>query len=392
MKLITPTLIAIIAIEVALMSAAHAGEWYYKTTASSNVEADNNKRLRSENEKGVVGVNTRVDIKLSNVTEISEVYIRGALRSVRYDGGDERGVDTDDQLLYAGGRWNGERSQLTVDGEYLRQSSQFTELQDTGFFEDVNRRVDKSLSTQYSYTLLEQTQVFAGANYTEVDFPNSIPVSLTEYSVESVNAGLVHNFDPLNYVTLSVFNSNYEADTFVSDVETNGVNVRYDKTIDEMWKGYAQIGYRKSNFKNQEFGIDVRDDDTGTSYDVGATRQSQVSKVSVEASKSLEPSADGDVNERTGIKVAYRRSFSDRLSSRIAMNWFEDESVNNDQESDREYWTLSLGADYRLTQKWYLTSLVRHRDQKTDNDVNSSHADSSAVIIGIRFNGQNNRI
>lgn len=375
-----------------LINVAHAGEWYYQTTASSNMEADSNKRLRSEDEKGVVGVNARVDIKLSNVTEISEVYVRGALRSVRYDGDDERGVDTDDQLLYAGGRWDGERSRLTIDGEFLRQSSQFTELQDTGFFEDVNRRVDKSISSQYSYTVLEDTQVFAGASYTEVDFPNSIPASLTEYSVESVNTGIVYNFDELNYVTLSLFNSNYEADTFVSDVETNGGNVRYDKTFNELWRGYAQVGYRKSNFKNEMLGMTVRDDDTGASYEVGATKQTQVSSMSIEASNSLEPSADGDVNERTGVSFGYRRSFSDRLSSRVDLSWFEDESVNNDQDSDREFWTLSLGADYQLARKWYLTGQVRHRDQKVDNDDNSTNADSDAVIIGIRYSGQNNRI
>jgi|GEM_PF-3649547 len=374
------------------MNAVYAGEWYYQTTASSSLEADSNKRLRSEDEKGVLGVDSRVDIKLSNVTEISEVYVRGALRSVRYDGDDDRGVDTDDQLLYAGGRWDGERSQLTIDGEYLRQSSQFTELQDTGFLEDVNRRVDKSISTQYNYTVIEDTQVFAGASYSEVDFPNSIPVSLTEYSVESVNAGVVHNFDQLNYVTLSLFNSNYEADTFVSDVETNGGNIRYDKTFNELWNGYAQVGYRKSNFKNEVSGMTVRDDDTGTSYDVGATRQTQVSTMSVEVSNSLEPSADGDVNERTEVSFAYQRSHSDRFSSGVDVSWFEDESVNNDQDSDREYWTLTLGADYRLAQKWYLTGQLRHRDQKIDNDVNDTSADSDAVIIGIRYSGHKNRI
>ncbi|MFK7794683.1 MAG: hypothetical protein AB8B89_04980 [Gammaproteobacteria bacterium] len=392
MNLKISSLVLVASIVIPLINIVHAGEWYYQTTASSNVEADSNKRLRSEDEESVLGVNARIDIKLSNVTEISEVYVRGALRSVRYDGDDDRGVDTDDQLLYAGGRWDGERSQLTIDGEFLRQSSQFTELEDSGFFEDVNRRVDKSISSQYSYTLLEDTQVFAGASYREVDFPNSIPVSLTEYSIESVNAGIVYNFDPLNSVTLNVFNSNYEADTFVSDVETNGGSIRYDKTINELWQGYAQIGYRKSNFKNEVLGVTVRDDDTGASYDVGATRQTQVSTMSVEASNSLEPSADGDVNERTEISFAYRRSFNDRLSGRVNLAWFEDESVNNDQDSDREFWTISLGTDYRLTQKWFLTGQLRHRDQKIDNDVDSTNADSDAVIIGIRYNGQNNRI
>jgi hypothetical protein len=392
MNIISFAFITIISIAASFVSVTHAGEWYYQTTVTSDFVGDDNLRLRTEDEKGTVGADARVDIKLSNVTEISEVYVRGALRSVRYDGGDDRGADTDDQLLYAGGHWDGERSRLTIDGEFLRQSSLYTELEDTGFLEDTQRRVDKSLSSQYNYTVIEDTQVFAGATYKEVEFPNGVPVSLTEYSVDSVNTGIVHNFDSLNYVTLSLIHSNYEADTFVSDVETNGANIRYDKTIDELWSGYAQMGYRKSNFKNEEFGMIVRDDDTGNTYDVGVTRQSEISTFAIEASNSIEPSADGDVNERTAVRFNYRRSFSDRFSSDVDLYWFEDESINNDQEEDREYWTLSIGADYRLAQKWYLTGQARHRDQQFDNDIDSTDAESNAVIIGIKYSGQNNRI
>ncbi|MDW3094299.1 MAG: hypothetical protein R8G33_01370 [Gammaproteobacteria bacterium] len=372
---------------------ARADGWFYQTSMSTNLEADDNKRLRSENEKGVVGANAKVDIKLSNVTEISEVYVRGALRSVRYDGDDDRAADTDDQLLYAGGRWDGERSQLSVDGEFLRQSSQFTELTDTGFLEDANRRVDKSLSSQYSYIVREDTQIFVGGSYTEVDFPNSIPVSLTEYSVEGLNAGVQHNFDALNYVTLNIFSSDYEADNSSdNEVNTIGSNIRYNTSFTELWQGYAQLGYRKSNFKNQISGSIVRNDDTGVSYDFGATRNDEVSRFNVDFSNSLEPSADGDVNERTEVNFTYNRQFSSRISSRVGLKWFEDESINNNQEEEREYWQLSLGADYRLTPKWYVTSQVRHRDTKTDNDINSTSAESDAVIIGIRFQGQENRI
>ena len=387
-NLITTFIIALIT----LLNTTMAGEWYYQTTLSSQIEADSNKRLRSSDEKGVVGANARVDIKLSNVTEISEVYVRGALRSVRYDGDDERGVDTDDQLLYAGGEWRGERSELSINGEFLRQSSQFTELQDTGFFEDVNRRVDKAVSSQYSYIVSEGTQVFVGGNYREVDFPNSIPVSLTEYSIQGANAGVVHNFDEHNYVTLTLFHSDYEADTFVSDVETNGANIRYDKVINEKWQGYVGAGYRKSNFKNAFAGTTVRDDDTGSSYELGAIRESELSTLSIDLSNTLEPSADGDVNERTEVNLAYRRAISDRLTSRVNLDWFEDEAVNDSQDADREYWTISLGADYRITPNWYLTGLVRHRDQEVDNPTGTDDADSDAVIIGVQYRGNNNRI
>ncbi len=377
-----------------LVDYVQADGWFYQSTFSSTVEADDNRRLRRDDEKGVVGINARTDIKISNVTEISEVYVRGALSSVRYDGGDDRAIDSDDQLLFAGGQWNGERSQFSVDAEYLGRSTQLTELEDTGFLEVVDRRVDKSISPQYVYILNESLQLFVGGNYTEVDFPNSIPVNLTEYSVKGANAGAVYALDELNSITVSAFNSKYDADTFSNKVETTGANIRYDKTFTELWNGYAELGYRKSNFKNRQSGQVVRDDDTGESYQVGVTRNSEISELSLSASNELQPSADGDVNERTEINMDYKRSFTSRLTGSVNFNWFEDESINNDTEEDREYWSLSFNGDFRLTEQWYLTGQLRHREQKFDDDSNAgrSSAESDAVIIGVRFNGKNNRI
>ena len=144
---------------------AHADGWFYQTTFSSNVEADDNRRLRVDDEKGVVGVNARGGLKLSHETETSKVYVQGVLSSVRYGGDDDRAVDSDDQLLYTGAEWIGERSRISIDGKYLRRSTQLTELEDTGFLEDVERRVDKSVSPEVVYVVSESTQAFVGANY-----------------------------------------------------------------------------------------------------------------------------------------------------------------------------------------------------------------------------------
>lgn len=394
MKVMNTTILAPLAlmISTSIINVVMADGWFYQTTFSSSLEADDNKRLRTDDEKGVVGANARVDIKLSNVTEISEVYVRGALRSVRYDGSEDRGIDTDDQLLYAGGRWNGERSQFSIDGEFLRQSSQLTELTDTGFFDDVDRRVTKSLAPQYSYVVFENTQAFVGLNYEEVDFPNSIPVNLTEYTVEGGNLGVIHTIDELNSVTASVFHSQYEADTFSNEVDTTGANIRYARTINELWNAYAQVGYRKSNFKNLISGVVVRDDDTGESYNIGATRQSELSTLNVSASNELQPSASGDVNERLTLNFDYNRSFSDYWVGIIDFIWLNNESVNNDgNDNDREYWQLTLGADYRITPTWTATARLRHREQNRD-DISGSRAESDAVILGIRYAGKNKRI
>ena len=372
---------------------ALAGNWYYQTTISTQLEGDDNKRLRSSDEEGVVGVDVHGSVRLSRKTETSEVYVSGTLRSARYDGDDDGGLDTDDQLLYAGGRWIGERSEFSINGDFRRESSLITELEDTGLFADVERRVTKSISPQYMYQLFENTSFNVGFNYTDVEFPNSIPVSLTEYDYTSAYTGVTHNLTERSAISLSIFHSMYEASTFDNDIDTTGGNLRYDKIINEHWQMYTSAGYRESKFRNNVAGVNVRDDDTGALYEAGVTRQSETLRLQFDIRNELQPSASGNLNERTEYEFSVRKMFTERLSGRLNFLWLENESVNDDTDNnDREYWSVNIGGDYRLAPNWYLTGSYRHRDQEFDNSVNSSDADSDAIIFGIRYSGQETRI
>ena len=372
---------------------AVAGNWYYQTTLSSQIEGDDNKRLRRRDEEGVVGVDLRGTVELSRKTETSEIYLRGTLRSARYDGDEDSGLDTDDQLLYAGGRWIGERSELTINGDFRRESSLLTELEDTGLFEDVERRVTKSISPQYTYNLFENTSVTAGASYTDVEYPNTIPFSLTEYDFKSVNAGIIHTLTERSSISLGVFHSIYEADTFDNDVDTTGANLGYSFSPDEFWLLFASVGYRDSRFRNNVNGANVRDDDTGALYEATAIRQSETVRLELALRNELQPSSSGNVNERTEYEFNLRKMFSERISGSLNFLWLENESVNDDNDTnDREYWSFSIGGDYRLTPHWYLTGSYRHRDQSFDNAIDSSSANSDAVIFGVRYSGQETQL
>ena len=371
------------------VNSVFAGNWFYQTTLSSQIEGDDNKRLRSSDEKGVVGVELRATVQLTRKTENSDIYVRGGLSSDRYDGDDDSGLDSDDQYLYAGGNWRGERSEFSIDGEFRRESSLLTELEDTGLFEDVERRVTKSISPQYEFNLFENTQLTTGLSYIDVEFPNSIPVSLTEYDFKSANVGISHDLTERSTVSLNVFHSIYEADTFDNDVDTTGANLRYSKTINETWFAYGGVGYRESKFKNVVAGTTVRDDDTGALYEAGVVRQSETSRLELSLSNELQPSASGNINERDEYRLDYRRMITERWTGGLNFLFLENQSVNSNNDSnDREYWSGELFGEYRLTPYWYLTGRYRHRDQEFDNSIGSADADSDAVIFGIRYSGR----
>jgi opacity protein-like surface antigen len=387
--------ILIVFICVLLPNLAMADAWFYKPIFWTQGLGDTNRQLRSSDEKGTVGVNGRAGLELSRQSDTSDIYLRGILNSARYDGSEVRGRDYDNQLFYTGGNWRGERSNFTIDGNYLRQDTSVTELEDSGFVSSNDRRIDASIRSQYSYLLFEDTQVFIGGSYTDVEFPNVTPTNLTEYEVTGANGGISYSISELNSITLTTYYSDYEAQTFTSDVESIGGNVRYSRIFNEQWQAYLGLGYRKSNVKFiNTFGNIERDSETGETYELGVTyEQSEVDTFNFSVANELSPSSTGDVNERLAVRLDYLKQLSPRFNGVADFLWQETESVNaEDDSNNREYWQSSIGIDYRLTESWYLTSRYRHRFQEFVDRDNSSKADSDAILIGIRFGGKDKRI
>lgn len=372
-----------------------ADVWTYEPLFSAEGVGDDNQNLREDDEKGTVGIRARGGVQLKRRADASDIYVRGILDSRRYDGGDNRGRDTDDQLLYSGGSWRTERSQFSLNGNYLRQSTSITQFADTGNVRSDEREITRTISPGYSYTLFEDTQIFVGARYTDVRFPNGDPVGLLEYNVISANAGVTYTIDELNSLTMTGYYQDQEVHKSPDTTESIGGAIRYNRTLNERWRTYAGFGYRKSNFKTtNNIGNIERDSDTGPIYEGGITyEQSEVESFNFSVTKALEPSARGNVNDRLTFETEYRKKLSPRLSGVAEFLWAENENVNDDnQNNNREFWRSNVGLDYRLTEKWFLTGRYRHRYQKFIDRDNSSGADSDAILIGIRFNGQEKRI
>ena len=394
LKIINP-LVLILCFLFIYPNVSIADAWFYKPLFWTQGLGDTNRNLRSNDEKGTTGISGRAGVELSRQSENTDIYVRGLLHSERYDGGDDRGRDFDNQLFYTGGSWQGERSNFSIDAEYLRRDTSVTELQDSGFIANDDRRIDASIASQYSYSLFEDTQVFVGASYIDVEFPNVTPVTLTEYEVIGANGGIVYSFDELNSITLSTYYSDYEAQTFTSDIESIGGDIRFNKIFNELWQAYAGFGYRKSNTKfTNGLGQIERDSDTGATYEAGFTYvKSELDRFEFSVTDELQPSSSGTVNDRLEFRVDYIRQLAPRLNFVGDFLWLENKSVNDsDQSSNREYWQSLIGFDYSLTETWALTSRYRHRYQKFIDRDNSSKADSDAILIGVRFRGRDKRI
>jgi opacity protein-like surface antigen len=377
-----------------------SASWFYQTIITSSVEGDDNRRLLVNEDEGVVGAQIRSNFRLSQITETSRINFDGIWRSARFDGdADDASLDADDQEIRADGEWNSERIQYSINGSFLRQNTAVTELEDTGAFADIARRVTKSINPEASYSLTQTTSLVIGAGYTDVEFPGIVPVGLTEFDTRFANFGVTHNIDARTQLSLTYAYSIFESENTAlldtgNDIDTSSLNFRIDRSWAETWQIFAGLGFRKSNFSTDDGSGDInRNDDTGLLYDFGVMREFETVSINFLANRQTEPSAIGTLNERTTFRLIANKDLSERLSLNMNLTWLENKSVDDlNNTNDREFWSSTLGASFRLTRNWFITGDYRHRDQKFDTFDGGADANSDAIIIGIRFNGNEKKI
>lgn len=379
---------------------AFAGSWYYQSIVTSSIEGDDNRRLLVNEDEGVVGAQIRSNFRLSRVTETSRINFDGIWRSARFDGdADDANLDADDQEIRADGIWTDERFQYSINGSFLRQNTALTELQDTGVFVDIARRVTKSISPQASYSLSQNTSLNIGAGYTDVEFPGVVPLGLSEFDTRFANFGITHNINERTQISLSYAYSIFESENTAfldtgNDIDTGSLNLRIDKSWAEAWQVFASLGFRKSNFSTDDgSGVINRNDDTGLLYDFGLTREFETVSLNLMANRQIEPSAIGTLSERTAVRLLANKQLSERLSLNLELQWLENTFIDGlDNMNQREFWSSNLGVSFRLTTNWYVTGDYRHREQTFNTFDGGADADSDAIIIGIRFNGNEKKI
>ena len=364
-----------------------AGNWFYQTTITGRVEGEDNRQLVEDDEDGTIGADLSTTIDMSRRTETSLVNLQGRLRSARYDGEAENtALDTDDQELRLNGLWLIPRGEFSLNGSFVRGNTALTELEDSGVLTDVERRVNKSISSQYNYTLIEDTQIFVGANYTDVEFPNAIPVSLNEFNNTGVNGGIIHSINEQSAVTLSASYSEFEGETLGNDIDSTNINLRYNRQLSEKSEAFAGIGYRKSNFTDEFNGITTRSSDTGALYEAGITRQSEMLRLNALIRSDLQPSASGTVNETTRFEFTASKPFSERIRGNLRFIWRDQNSVDDTiSTNDREFWSLSFIGQYQINLNWSLIGEYRHREQEFDSSDTTRDAESDAIIFGFRY-------
>ena len=380
---------------------AIAAEWYASSRLEQQFEIDDN-----------VGLNTRSDQQVSAWGSTSSVVANLGGRtpnlSVRLDSvldftvfPNENSLNSDDQYVALGGDYRTERSLFGLDGEFIRDTTRTSDVDDTGvFILDNDRRELYRIGPSWSYLASPLDTVNVSADYTNVHYPSS-RTALRDYEQISGTVGWTHALTPRTQFLTSLSTSYYDSNasgSLESTVFQALVGGSHD--FSERTRITALVGPQivsqdirgkpsctvNVNPCPQGFTERFTDKNTDVGYaaDAGISFQaSERTSFEGQYTRTAEPSTStGVLLERNNFRAYYRYEALERVAIDAAARYIMQDTLATGGETEtRHFVSVEPGVRWRITEDLNLRCFYRFRWQKFDGDGGSGSSNAAFARI-----------
>lgn len=380
---------------------ALAAEWVAEPSVSLRGEYNDNIRLTTAEHDAVWGLILHPKLALSRRTELWDLSATGRVRGAAYEGQD--GLNTVDNFLDIAAKRQLERGSLEASAGLAYDTTLQTEFLDldTGLVVNQIDRTRKELRVAGSYILTEATWVEGALGYSTIEYDGGEIYGLLDYDYLTPSLTLIHQLDARVkvFTVLSHSRVDYErADQLESKTDSMQIGGSYD--LSERWKLNGSIGARRTSTSNvvpverpgfeifYPFIYDLADresETTGLVYNAALSRSFETGNISLNATRSITPSSTGTDTDTTSVSINADRRFNAKLSGRLAVSYFQSESVGNTRTlADRERYRVepslswSLDRDLRLSTGYSYTHVSR-------GSAGAGTADNNAVFVSLGY-------
>lgn len=393
---------------------AYAAEWSLNPSVTAKAGYNDNFRMSTANELTVRETSLAPELMFARTTETSRMAGTVGFNFRRYD---EDGIDTNDRFLnFNASRNTSPLNQLGLDIGYRRDTTLDTELDDTGVVLDRSPRTSWTLSPRWTRTINEKTRLNTSYRFTDVSYSQEQQTNLADYQLHSINADLGYRISARTVISPVLGLSRYKRDDGLRRTDNASVSLLINHDFSERLAGFASVGARHSSSTTKDgfpscsgillpgilYGspgtvcvdpvtlnqipfdtilIDQDHDTTGTLFSGGVEYRMETGSVSLEASRSINPSGNNGLVENDQLRLEARHKFSEKLSGSLNIAWYQ--STNADDLSigrlDRKFLTVNPGLTWNLKRNWSLAANYRYRKQSYE----SASQDASSNIYNL---------
>lgn len=327
---------------------------------------ETNPRYSTTNKQSVNRTTLTPSYSITSNSEVNQWFSTARLSIVRTS--DQNiSQDRDDPSLNLGWTHNYETGQFSVTGLINEQSTQVSELTDSGLIAGDNTKKTRTVSMNWRNSLSERTSITLGGSATESSFHGVATTGLVDSKSESSNVKLNYSLSEQTEIFTQFSYSRYKPENSSATSNTKSINFGATWTISDKTTTTLSVGGNETKNNNnisQNWQASIN------------TRYATVrSNTQLSLSRSQSPSSLGSFNESQQLALAWSYSLSERDNFGLNISWRENLSLNTTQTkqfSANYSRALSLSWDFRLSAA---------RNAREDKLTNASSHSIMATII-----------
>lgn len=373
-----------------LDSSVFAAGWqidpYLKATASF----DDNTRFSIDNPKeSSVGI-FELGADFKNESEVVKTQVSPRVRYSGYASDDD--LSNDAQFLDFSTRSNGERSTPSLEIKLSRDSA-LGELdaEDASLSRVlVNEQRNRwSVKPAWSYKLTERDALDVSLAVDSVSYDDIKDQNLSDYVNQVADIAYVRSLDEIKDFTARLSQTQYEADQRGTKADTTGVELGLSNEFTERTRGSFFVGFQNTDselgFENENPDLDgKKESNSGYTVKAIVDHESEATKASVNLSRGVVPSLEGNVRNQTSLRVDFDREVNLKLGWGIDLLLQRNEVVNSSEtDEDLNYYYFEPSLKWSLTHAWKLVGT--YRVSLREFDQSREEADRNELGLSIEY-------
>jgi len=369
------------------ISDVSAREWLIEPSLSTSAEYNDNPRLSKNAQAGISKITLSPAVKLDYQTSYIDIVSFARLRSSRHD---QQSFDSNDWYADVLFRKKSELSHVELAVDYAYDSTQVSEIVDTGLVQDNKRRNRFGIRPAWQYQIDFKNQLNINYSFDDVSYREGKSSGLFNYDNQSVSTRFLHQLEVKTAVGIMAYASRFNSPDRGSEFIDIGFQGSYKYSLTKTMELELTGGVRQTNLEVMLlfFGASrkVEGNDTGGVYSASLIRRWQRTRIEASLQRSIEPSGSGYAVLRNQAMILLKQQFTEKWSAFLSLKRVENNSlVDEIKNVDRDY----ISFDSRLSWQWdrniTLSGLYRYQQQKYDTQRDTARGNSVEARLDYRW-------
>jgi hypothetical protein len=169
--------------------------------------------------------------------------------------------------------------------------------------------------------------------------------------------------------------------TLGTENDIYGLSLTSEYALSESWLLSGQAGINYIDSTSKTLARPTNTSNTGSIFNISINRKLQTQTLSIDISRSLNPSSSGEVNKQDVFQTRWTKTLNEKLSFSLAGSYLETTDAFGNESNKREYISIQPSFNWNFAEN---TTIKLSYSYKQQQDNLSSKAESNSMLFGIK--------